>query len=192
MTTPVLPEDRWIGIWAPESMRRTADGYGVVAAQSGDTAALNDYADVDVSVLPFLAYQEHAYGFFIGGVESQRREALRLARELNRLVGTEAALDELMDLNFTVGMIRYLDQTTEGTPYLRHKFVDIDIVQPPGQPLGAELVEYLGRVVRETLPYTLELRRVNVIGTLEIIERDYVAVLARAHAWIVSGGEIWP
>ena len=191
MTTPVLPENRWIGLWSPESMRRVVDGYGRVVAQSGDTAALNDYDDIDVSILPFLAYQEHAYGYFIGGTESQRREALKMAREMNRLVGTEAALQLLMDQNFTVGAINYLDQTMEGTPYLRHKFVDIDIVQPPGEPIDPDLAEYLSQAVRETLPYTLELRRVNITSVIEIVERHYIISRGYARGYIVDG-ETWP
>ena len=191
MTTPALPENRWIGVWSPESMRRVVDGYGRVVAQSGDTAALNDYANIDVSILPFLAYQEHAYGYFIGGTESQRREALKMAREMNRLVGTEAALQNLMDQNFTVGSITYLEQTLEGTPYLRHKFVDIDIMQPPGELIDADLAEYLGQAVRETLPYTLELRRVNITSVLSITEKEYVGVFGIARGWIVDG-EKWP
>ena len=191
MTTPALPESRWIGLWSPESMRRVVDGYGRVVAQSGDTAALNDYDDIDISILPFLAYQEHAYGYFIGGTESQRREALKLAREMNRLVGTEAALRLLLDQNFTVGLIRYLDQTLEGTPYLRHKFVDIDIVQPPGEPIDPDLAEYLSQAVRETLPYTLELRRVNITSVIEIVERHYIISRGYARGYIVDG-EQWP
>ena len=191
MTTPALPETRWIGVWSPESMRRVVDGYGRVVAQSGDTAALNDYANIDVSILPFLAYQERAYGYFIGGTESQRREALKMAREMNRLVGTEAALQLLLDQNFTVGLIRYLDQTTEGTPYLRHKLVDIDIVQPPGEPIDLDLAEYLSQAVRETLPYTLELRRVNITSVIEIVERHYIISRGYARGYIVDG-ETWP
>ena len=191
MTTPALPENRWIGLWSPEAMRRMVDGYGRVVAASGDTAALNDYDDIDISILPFLAYQEHAYGYFIGGTESQRREALKMAREMNRLVGTERALALLMDQNFTVGSIRYLDQTTEGTPDLRHKFVDIDIVQPPGEPIGADLAEYLSQAVRETLPYTLELRRVNITSVIQIVERHYIISRGYARGYIVDG-EAWP
>ena len=191
MTTPVLPENRWIGVWSPESMRRVVDGYGRVVAQSGDTAALNDYANIDVSILPFLAYQEHAYGYFIGGTESQRREALKMAREMNRLVGTETALQLLLDQNFTVGSITYLDQTLEGTPYLRRKFVDIDIVQPPGEPIDPDLAEYLSQAVRETLPYTLELRRVNITSVIEIVERHYIISRGYARGYIVDG-ETWP
>ena len=191
MTTPALPENRWIGLWSPESMRRVVDGYGRVVAQSGDTAALNDYDDIDASILPFLAYQEHAYGFFIGGTESQRREALKLAREMNRLVGTEASLQLLLDQNFTVGLIRYLDETLEGTPYLRHKRVDIDIVQPPGEPIDPDLAEYLSQAVRETLPYTLELRRVNITSVIEIVERHYIISRGYARGYIVDG-EQWP
>lgn len=191
MTTPVLPEDRWIGIWAPESMRRVADGYGVIVARSGDTAALNDYGAIDASILPFLAWQEHAFGYFIEGTESQRREALRQARELNRLVGTEGAMDLLMDLNFTMGQIRFLDQTTEGTPYLRHKFVDVDIIQPPGVSIDPALAEYLSQAVRDALLYTLELRRVNITGVIEIVERHYIATRGYARGYIVDG-ERWP
>ena len=191
MTTPTLPEDRWIGIWSPEAMRRLADGYGVVVARSGDTAALNDYAEIDVSILPFLAYQEHAYAYFIGGTESQRREALKQARELNRLVGTEGALQLLMDINFTRGSIRYLDETTEGTPYLRRKNVDVDILQPPGEPITPDLANHLRRAVEQTIPYTLQLRRVNITGVLEITERHYIATRGVARGWIVDG-ERWP
>ena len=191
MTTPALPEGRWIGVWSPPAMRAVADGYGVVVARSGDTAALNDYANIDVSILPFLAWQEHAFGYFIQGTESQRREALRQARELNRLVGTEGAVSLLMDLNFTEGSIRYLDQTLEDTPYLRHKFVDVDIVQPPGQPIDPALAEYLSQVVRNAIPYTLELRRVNITSVLEIVERHYIISRGFARGYIVDGAK-WP
>ena len=191
MTTPTLPEDRWIGIWAPESMRRAADGYGVVVARSGDTAALGDYDNIDASILPFLAYQENAFGYFINGTESQRREALRQARDLNRLVGTEGAMALLMDLNFTTGRIRYLDQTMEGTPYRRHKFVDVDIIQPPGEPINPALAEYLSQVVAQALPYTLQLRRVNITGVIEIVERHYIISRGYARGYIVDGDQ-WP
>ena len=191
MSVPVLPEDRWQGIWSPEPMRRLADGYGVVAARSGETPPLNDYDAIDVSILPFLAWQNHAVAYYVNGSETSRREALRLVRELNRLQGTEGGIDVLISIHNTRGRVVFLAQTYEGTPYLRRKNVDVVIEEPPGETVGADLLGFLFQTMAKMLPYTLQLRRVLVTSALHVAERHYVATRGIDRGWIVDG-EQWP
>ena len=190
MSAPILPEERWQGLWSPTPMERLVDGYAQAVATSGATPPLTDYADVDESLLPFLAWQSHAIGFYAEGSETQRREALHLARRLNRLLGTEAALDLLGEINNTTIRLRYLAETTEGTPYLRHKNVDVDIVQPPAEAIDGDLLEYLRHACVACIPYTLQLRRVNLLSVITITERTYITTRGTARGWIV-GGEQW-
>ena len=194
MTTPTLPAERWIGLWSPEPMRRLVDGFATAVALSGDTAKITDYDAIAASILPFLAWQNHAVAYNPGGSESQRREALRCGRELNRLTGTEGAVNLLGEINFSDMMLRYLPETDEGTAYPRHKNVDVDVIQPPGEAVGPELQEYLRRAIDAALPFTLQLRRVNLIGVITITEKDYLHVRGTARGWIVAtpeGNEQW-
>ena len=114
MTAPILPENRWQGIWSPEPMERLVDGFAKAAATSGATSPLNDYAHVARALLPFLAWQNRAIAFNPDGIESLQRSALAESRELNRLVGTEQALDILATALSTRITLVYLPRPTRG------------------------------------------------------------------------------
>ena len=191
MTAPVLPEGRWQGLWSPPPLERLVDGYAVAAAISGATSPLTDYAHVARAVLPFLAWQNRAFAYNPSSIASLQRSALAGARELNCLVGTERALDLLAEALFTKITLRYLAETYEGTPYLRHKNVDVDIEHPPGEPLTAYLQEFMRHAITLALPYTLELRRMNIISVITWTEKEYVTTRGFARGWIVDG-EQWP
>ena len=192
-TTPY--EDRWVGLWSPEVMQRIVDGFGIVLTQSGQTSKLNDYDNIHRSILPFLAYQEHAIAFYTGGnSEDIKRNSLKRSRELNRLIGTEEALAILGEINNTTIEIEYLDWTYDDNSnvpenlhytnvsnndktaaphneYLKRQNVDINIIQPPGEVLDQNLVTHFRTVVERCLPYTLKLRRVNIaaVSTFDLL-----------------------
>ena len=67
----------------------------------------------------------------------------------------------------------------------------MDIVQPPAEIVDGNLLEYLRHACVACIPYTLQLRRVNLTSVIQIAERDYVTTRGTARGWIV-GGEQWP
>ena len=90
----------------------------------GDRVArpTNDYAQVDESLLPFLAWQTQALAFDPDGTVPQQREALVQARRLHTLIGTQEAFDLLMDVFQTTGdLILCGDYDSSGQPVARQR-----------------------------------------------------------------------
>ena len=114
-----LPENRWAGIFAPTPMRVLGDSITMVL---GDRVArpTNDYAQIDASLLPFLAWQTQALGYDPDGTDAQHREALVQARRLHTLVGTREAFNLLMTVLQTQGeVILCGDYDSAGNPVAR-------------------------------------------------------------------------
>ena len=83
-----------------------------------------------------------------------------------------------------MGEIRYLPRTTEGTPYLRYKNIEIDIVQPPGRAGDTDFIEYITRAVMEVIPFALEIKKINIIAPVELFEYQHVGHYAQEWAWV--------
>ena len=102
---PDLPDERWARLWAPAPMQTAVDFWpGWFAA----FAVTLDPDLIDASLLPALALGLDAFAFDHDGPGTQQRRALRFAKQLHALVGTEAAFDLLMELNATSGVLRYI------------------------------------------------------------------------------------
>ena len=102
---PDLPFERWSRLWAPAPMQTAVDFWPGWFAGFGVTL---DPDLIDASLLPALALGLDAFAFDHDGPATQQRRALRFARQLHALVGTEAAFDLLMELNATSGVLRYI------------------------------------------------------------------------------------
>ena len=97
------PEARWNGIWAPVPMQVVVDG---ASQMLNRYHAYLDYDRCHPSVLPVLAWQEDAIAFDPDAPVPRQRVALKQARRLHTLIGTEAAFHILMEINATVGNFR--------------------------------------------------------------------------------------
>ena len=102
---PDLPEERWARLWAPAPMQTAVDFWPDWFQQF---AVSLDPTLIDASLLPALAVGLDAFAFDHDGPVTQQRRALRFAKRLHALVGTEAAFDLLMELNATTGVLRYI------------------------------------------------------------------------------------
>ena len=102
---PDLPEERWARLWAPAPMQTAVDFWPGWFQQFNATL---DPATIDPSLLGALAIGLDAFAFDHDGPVTQQRRALRFAKHLHSLVGTEAAFDLLMELNATTGVLRYI------------------------------------------------------------------------------------
>lgn len=102
---PDLPPERWSRLWAPAPMQTAVDFWPGWFAMFAVTL---DPDLIDPSLLPALALGLDAFAFDHDGPVTQQRRALRFAKRLHALVGTEAAFDLLMELNATTGVLRYI------------------------------------------------------------------------------------
>ena len=102
-----LPAERWNGIWSPTPMRLLVDAMSQLLIQM-TAARPNQWASIDASLLPLLAWQHAANAYDPTGTEPARREAIARAREVHVLGGTELAYDLLLLINQTVGRLDYV------------------------------------------------------------------------------------
>ena len=157
-----LPAGRWAGLWSPPAMEALVDGLITALAYEPRAVASLDYAHIPDSALPHLAWYLSAVAYDIEGPVEARRRAVSTARQLARLIGTEAALDLLWEVNGTTGSLTYLPRTRQDTPYLRYADVAVEVVAPLGRRVDEAYRGYMRRAVEACLPFTLQLRRLTI------------------------------
>ena len=121
-----LPEERWNGIRTYPPMEIGVDKWTDIMAMRL-AHPLNDYDNVDPSLLPLLAWQNGAVAFDPGGTEEQQRLALKNARRLSLAQGSDLAFDILCESNGVVGFLRDVgDYDSAGTLVPREGVTDRD------------------------------------------------------------------
>ena len=80
MTTQSLPSERWLRVQSFPPMEAVTDAWAQLLDRR--VAAKNDYANLDASILPLLAWEKQAIAYDPGGSEFNHREALRRNKEL--------------------------------------------------------------------------------------------------------------
>ena len=155
---------RWFGVYAPTPMRVLVDTVGEILAEY-QIADWDDYDNLPEALLPIVAYANDAIAFDSSGTVEQKRAALRRNDELQAAIGTEDGFQILMSINQSEGTIRYQPAVmVDGQgPFLRD--IELDIALPPGRVGDTGLAQYLVRASRRTLPYTLNIQRINILSS---------------------------
>ena len=155
---------RWFGVYAPTPMRVLVDTVGEILSEY-QIADWDDYDNLPENLLPIVAYANDAIAFDPSGTVEQKRAALRRNDELQAAIGTEDGFQILMSINQSEGTIRYQPAVTvDGQgPFLRD--IELDIALPPGRVGDTGLAQYLVRASRRTLPYTLNIQRINILSS---------------------------
>ena len=155
---------RWFGVQSFPATRVLVDTVGEILADY-QIADWDDYDNLPEALLPIVAYANDAIAFDPSGTVEQKRAALKRNDELQAAIGTEDGFQILMSINQSEGTIRYQPAVTvDGQgPFLRD--IELDIALPPGRVGDTGLAQYLVRASRRTLPYTLNIQRINILSS---------------------------
>ena len=167
MTTPQwiddLDPERWAWTWIGYLPRRVLTDAFAEAMAARQGALFNDFDNLDPSALPFRAYDLDAIGWELGGTVQAQRNALKRARELNDLIGTEAAFYILLEMNRCTGYHEY--RPTGAKPGAAYTGVECYVTPPIDRAFDNDFLLYITDRCRRVWPFTLEVIAVHVLTT---------------------------